>query len=656
MKRHNIKTLAFPLLLAVLTLTTTKLSAQSYDGSRGLFDLGPDPVFAPQNNNQGMLSNEFALRYTYSWGITNDSFGTPLGSGLAILIGAGAGYAIVRRKRSRKNTMLLLACVALLGFTQCKKDQPQPQGETVRITLNVDQSNTDSKVNVNTVTGQVTFQSGDVIHVAYNQAYIGTLTHNGTNFEGDLTITQSGDQPLYFYYFGNISPTIDNTNKTLTVDINDQRNKLPVISCAPSTENYRSDLFTYSAKLQNKCALVKFTPNSIDGNIRMTGLKDRIRFYLSNNSCSSWINVGAIDLYKVSNTESWAILLPQSATNDATAQAVGYKKKTGISIPKISADDFITGANAIEISLTPAPTKAFSTSNDNYIEFAPGNLQATTTDGWDSWTWSFKEHQYDEDLDDNNIGENYASRTSTSHFGWGTSGYNDKKPNYTDEELSHYAEGLINIDGTNYDWGKMVGILGGHNDWRTLTSDEWQWIMGRNSNVSTTPGTNCRFSSTVNGVENARYTLAQITMGSSTINGTIIFPDVYTAGTPEGVTWGTINAPVTTWVNTTCTEAGWEALQTAGCVFLPAAGRHEHTTTTINNVVVDVYKVFGVGSNCYYWTTTRYLTVPDDVTFAGALRIDPFAKNNNVSEPVMFINSKHHRVKGACVRLVRDVD
>ena len=552
----------------------------------------------------------------------------------------------------RKLGFILMAFVVVLIFTQCKKEQQLPQGEQVRITLNVGNGNTDSKVGVNTATGQVTFQKDDTIYVGYNGAYVGKLVHNGANFVGNLTITQSGNQPLYFYFLGNIAPVITDNNK-LTVEICNQKNKLPVISFAPSDDNYSSERTSYSAKLQNKCALVKVTSNAIDGNIRMMGLKNKLRFELAdaaknNNGFNSWYaNDSIIDLYKVSSTESWAILLPQAETEKVAAKAVGYRKLTGIHVPQIKADDYLTGG--INISLSPAPTKAFSSSKDNYIIFAPGNLQANTNNGWATWTWSFKDHQYDEDLNDINIGENYASKTTTSHFGWGASGYDVTRPYYTVENLALYAPGNVDIAGTNYDWGNMVGSLGGYSNWRTLTSEEWQWIMGRNSNVSTTPGTNCRFSSTVNGVENARYTLAQITIGSSTINGTIIFPDFYTAGTPSGVTWGTINAPVTTWENTICNEAGWAALEAAGCVFLPAAGRHEKDNS-------GNYKVFGVGSNCYYWTTTRYAPNPDDVTYAGALRIDPFATKNNVPDPVMFINSQHHRVKGACVRLVRDVD
>ena len=36
--------------------------------------------------------------------------------------------------------------------------------------------------------------------------------------------------------------------------------------------------------------------------------------------------------------------------------------------------------------------------------------------------------------------------------------------------------------------------------------------------------------------------MATINTDATSVKGLIIFPDVYTAGTPAGVTWGTINA------------------------------------------------------------------------------------------------------------------
>ncbi len=57
-------------------------------------------------------------------GISNYGIGetVPLGSGLLVLVAAGVGYAVVRRKRFCKDGMtILLACALLIGMTQCKK-------------------------------------------------------------------------------------------------------------------------------------------------------------------------------------------------------------------------------------------------------------------------------------------------------------------------------------------------------------------------------------------------------------------------------------------------------------------------------------------------------------------------------------------------------
>lgn len=188
-------------------------------------------------------------------GISNNGIGqsekAPLGSGLLLLSLAGAGYAAMRRNRSRKGTALLLACVMLLGFTQCKKEQPAPQAESVRITLTVDDGNKDSRVIVDP-TGHhdpdfatVTFEEGDVIYVGNNGKYCGFLTYDGTNFTGTINPT-SGDNEntdyLHFYFMGNKTPSniiesgesaaalAPNSTTSFDVNITDQTAKYPVIS------------------------------------------------------------------------------------------------------------------------------------------------------------------------------------------------------------------------------------------------------------------------------------------------------------------------------------------------------------------------------------------------------------------------------------------
>ena len=195
-----------------------------------------------------------------------------------------------------KRKALILAII-LLGLAQCKKELPlEPQGEQVRITLNVDNgastgSTSDgSRVIVNPNSSpMVTFESGDKILVGYNGAYVGTITHDGTCFTGDITITQSGDQPLYFYFLGNKdAKTSSNENieaGATHVDISDQSGTLPVISMAPSNEDYSSTVTSYSASLHNQCSIIKFNvTTSSTSDIYLKGLDNQATVDFSNHT------------------------------------------------------------------------------------------------------------------------------------------------------------------------------------------------------------------------------------------------------------------------------------------------------------------------------------------------------------------------------------
>ena len=343
--KKTMKTLVFSLGLVALLLTSTNLKAQ-YDGSRGLFGLGGSSADYEYSTRDGLIGiNDNTGGSTN--GIQNDSFGTPLGSGIAILLAAGAGYAVVRRKRSRKNTMLLLACVAMLGFTQCKKEQPlEPTNDanTTMITLNVDNGgNNGSRVNVSGA--DVTFTNGDKILVVSDGHYVGTLTHNGTYFNGTITDPVEG-KPLYFYFLGNKdtgSLTAGTSGSTgCTVNISDQTNypHLPVISMAPSKETYPSEGNHYTASLHNKCSLMKLNVTSASTKtICITGMNNKVTIDFSKVDESGDGLTGDTDQgfsYSVDETdgglikmmgsasvERWIIVLPQAAL-DAGSDGTAY--------------------------------------------------------------------------------------------------------------------------------------------------------------------------------------------------------------------------------------------------------------------------------------------------------------------------------------------
>ncbi len=96
------KTIVFSLGLAALTLTANNMNAQN-DGSRGMLGRGASFESAEQGSGK-LFFNENVNRgdASISGGIANDDFGTPLGSGIAILLGAGLGYVALKKKEDEQ--------------------------------------------------------------------------------------------------------------------------------------------------------------------------------------------------------------------------------------------------------------------------------------------------------------------------------------------------------------------------------------------------------------------------------------------------------------------------------------------------------------------------------------------------------------------------
>ena len=188
----------------------------------------------------------------------------------------------------KKINIILMAIALALTLSQCKKNEEQPtvNDNVVTITLNLS-NNSGSKVNVNPAMGTVDFESGDKIYVGSGGKYVGFLTHNGTNFSGNIT-NPTEDQPLQFYFLGNVTPqeTLSaGTTEECSVIISDQTEHLPVISCAASYENYVSGVTTYSAHLLNKCALVKFSVTTPSNSpICITGMNNKVIVDFSQNT------------------------------------------------------------------------------------------------------------------------------------------------------------------------------------------------------------------------------------------------------------------------------------------------------------------------------------------------------------------------------------
>lgn len=197
----------------------------------------------------------------------------------------------------------------------------------------------------------------------------------------------------------------------------------------------------------------------------------------------------------------------------------------------------------------------FSVSAENRVRLAEGNLQyKATTD-----TWRFAENPWDMVGDGNlEASENYGGWIDC--FAWGASGHEGQMPYSSGTSNSaYYHDG--DIAGTQYDWGLRNAIQCGGTTyeagtWRTLTKDEWEYMLFRRSNT------------TIAGVENARFVMAAV----ADQGGVILFPDQMVM--PDGVVVQypeSINI-ASTYTYNPYTYDEWQKLSEAGCVFLPAAG------------------------------------------------------------------------------------
>ena len=201
----------------------------------------------------------------------------------------------------------------------------------------------------------------------------------------------------------------------------------------------------------------------------------------------------------------------------------------------------------------------FSISATNQVTFSPGNLQ------YHPWNdqWRFAESQLDY------IGDANSNCSSTYNgwldlFGWSTSSTNFGVSTSTDYD-DYY--------GSFVDWGTNKIGNDAPNTWRTLTDDEWGYVVFNRPNASDLRG------------------VAQV----DGVNGLILLPDNWTC--PEGVTFksGFHSSYGVDYYAAyqTFTAEQWAKLEAAGAIFLPAAGYRPGSG------------VGNVQNYGYYWSATE---------------------------------------------------
>lgn len=267
----------------------------------------------------------------------------------------------------KKLSIILMSFVLVMALSQCKKENQATSNEenTMTITLRVN-GNGNSKVDVNTATGYVNFENGDKIYVASNGTYVGFITYDGTVFSGNITNPTAG-QPLHFYFLGNVTPAETfsvGTTTSCSVNISEQTNNLPVISYAPSVENYTSSTTNFTAELLNKCALVKFNVTTSSSSATcIKGLNNKVTIDFSNNGFTySQDTDGGLIKLPAGNGEKWGILLPQEALGAGAIGTVcsldGAYHGTRPAIPAITESAYMVDGLNVSVTTSTTPTYA----------------------------------------------------------------------------------------------------------------------------------------------------------------------------------------------------------------------------------------------------------------------------------------------------------
>lgn len=237
------------------------------------------------------------------------------------------------------------------------------------------------------------------------------------------------------------------------------------------------------------------------------------------------------------------------------------------------------------VLITPS-TVEFSVSSTSKVAISPGNLQATYDASAQTWTWDFAANQYDR------IGNAPGNTTITTEVKESTEPYAKLSESGTVDLFdwstadTYYGISTSN-DGTYtnattavfVDWGGLP--IGSYSPgyWRTLSWDEWDYMLFS------------RDASTIGSTENARFLKVSSVVG---MRGLIIFPDNFTwdenmmgeapaCNNSGGNGDGTFSA------------AQWATLEAAGAVFLPSTGWRLTPTY--------VETADNAESNGVYWTS-----------------------------------------------------
>jgi len=261
-------------------------------------------------------------------------------------------------------------------------------------------------------------------------------------------------------------------------------------------------------------------------------------------------------------------------------------------------------------------TGEFSVSSTKKVRFSQGNLQYKNG----VWRFATDELESFRNASNHNLVTTNRDQNWIDLFGFGTSGQGSLSTTSTPNLPTTYTNAAdyyphVNLTGANrYDWGVNEICNGGNQPdrWRTLTKDEWQYLLGNSPN------------------RRNKNVLAVI---DGNITGLVIAPD----GCSVASGWSS----VTTVLRIT-QQQYISTYQSVGCVFLPVTGYYSQA----NDGVLYMYDCSNSTPVGWYWTSTYEQPKP------WAAKVVCSTNGGGVQ----FAGQEIVVYQGCAVRLVRDVD
>lgn len=290
------------------------------------------------------------------------------------------------------------------------------------------------------------------------------------------------------------------------------------------------------------------TPGTVEGGftlsadnallgLQLTGNDELGKIVLTNPADSKTYTLNCTGVKLTSEAKLFYIVVPAGEWANGFVVDMYANDDTRIGILKKASSATFTASTSMAMPTKDVTARYLSMCNGRRLVFSHGNLQYHPKNN----EWRFAESQ----LDYIGVENTHANFINPSYDGWlDLFGWSTDNSNFgLSANSGDYAGGDF------VDWGKNTISGYAPNTWRTMTKDEWEYLIKNRPNASSLQGV-----AQVNGV-----------------NGLILLPDNWIC--PAGVTFRPgFNDRYLYAEYQTFTADQWLQFEEAGAIFLPAAG------------------------------------------------------------------------------------